>query len=70
MKSLTIDILNPKALKLLIDLQDVGLISIADKTPEFLSLIDEMQQLGEESAITDEEIMKEVKASRKARHAG
>jgi len=70
MKSLSIDIVNPKALKLLQDLEELGLITISDDKDVLADLVSEMQQLGEQAAISEEEILEEVKTVRKERYAG
>ncbi len=69
MNSLRIDILNPKATKLLEDLADLKLIAIhgASKS-EFASVLKKLRSKAE-SAPTLEEITKEVELVRSKRYA-
>ncbi len=68
METIRIDILNPKAKKLLKDLADLNLIKIKkDKKSDFSNLLKELRsKSGEE--INLDEITKEVEAVRKSRY--
>lgn len=67
--TLQIEILNPKATKLLNDLADMNLISItAKKDNRFLSIIKHLRAK-EKNAPTLAEITREVEAVRKKRYA-
>lgn len=66
MASLNVEILNPKAQKLLRDLADLKLISITDNSNNpFLKAI---LKLRSKKALSIEEITKEVEAVRSKRH--
>lgn len=69
MQTLRIDILNPKATRLLKDLEDLNLISIQE-TPK-TQLLDILKKIRGKFANTPslEEITKEVEAVRKKRYA-
>jgi len=67
--TLQIEILNPKATKLLNDLADMNLISITQKKDnQFLSLLKRLRAK-EKNAPTLAEITREVEAVRKKRYA-
>jgi PHD/YefM family antitoxin component YafN of YafNO toxin-antitoxin module len=67
MASLNIEILNPKAKKLLQDLADLRLISISEKSSD--SFLDTVNKLRSKKAkISLDEITKEVEAVRTKRH--
>lgn len=67
--TLQVEILNPKATKLLKDLADMKLISITTKKDnQFISLLNRLRSK-EKSAPTLAEITREVEAVRKKRHA-
>ncbi|MEP2774121.1 MAG: hypothetical protein ABJH05_18335 [Fulvivirga sp.] len=71
MESVRIDILNPKAKKLLQDLAALDLISIREKIDTksaFKSLLTRLRDISDE-ALSLEEIDKEVQAARKNRNA-
>jgi len=68
MESLRIDILNPKAKKLLKDLADLELIKIkSDPSAHFSSLLEKLRSKNS-NGITIDEITKEVEAVRKSRY--
>ncbi len=70
METLTIDLINPKAKKLLKDLMDLNLISIREneiKSP-LRELLDKIRSNSDEE-ITMDEITAEVKAVRRERYA-
>ena len=63
MQTLNIEILNPKAKKLLLDLADLKLIAISEKKEEtFLDIVKKIR--AKKSNISLDEITKEVKAVR------
>lgn len=67
MRTLNIEILNPKARKLLLDLAELKLISISDKTST--SFIDIVKKLrAKKTKITSGKILKEVEAVRTKRY--
>jgi hypothetical protein len=67
--TLQVEILNPKATKLLRDLADMKLIAITTKKDnQFISLLNRLRSK-EKSAPTLVEITREVEAVRKKRHA-
>lgn len=67
MASLNIEILNPKAKKLLQDLADLRLISISEKSSD--SFLDTVKKLRSKNAkISLDEITKEVELVRTKRH--
>jgi len=70
MESLVIDILNPKAKRLLQNLADLNLIRIKkkDKT-EFNRLLERLRENADDAPSLDE-ITKEVESVRKSRHEG
>lgn len=70
MNTIRIDILNPKAVKLLQDLADLNLIAIQDtqKSSEFASVLNKLR-LKNTSAPSLDEITKEVELVRFKRHA-
>ena len=69
MDTVQIDILNPKAGKLLRDLAELNLISIREKTNNgFLKTVNKLRQKAKNSAPSLEEITKEVEAVRSKRH--
>lgn len=68
MESIQIDILNPKAKKLLQDLADLNLIKIkTDKKPYFSELLAKLRSKTKEE-ISLEEITSEVESVRKSRY--
>lgn len=70
METYQIDILNPKALKLLKDLADLKLISIRKRpVNKFLEAVSEIRK-GADNVLSVEEITKEVETVRTERHAG
>ena len=70
MTTLQIDILNPKAGKLMEDLADLKLISIRKTTDDdFLKLIDKFRAKAKKNPPTLEEITKEVEIVRLKRYA-
>jgi hypothetical protein len=68
MRTLQIEILNPKAAKLLKDLEEMDLISIKKPTKKSLSALLEKLRSKESSAPTLEEITKEVEIVRAKRY--
>jgi len=69
MNTITVDILNPKAEKLLRDLAELNLISIHDKeTSGFESVLKKLRAKAK-SAPSLDEITKEVELVRSKRHA-
>jgi hypothetical protein len=69
MDTLKINILNPKALKLLKDLADMDLISIQNNSKNAFEDLLERLRSQSDSAPTLEEITKEVEAERTKRYA-
>ena len=71
MPTIQVDILNPKASKLLKNLADLKLISIREikKDDGFLKVIKKFRSKGKSNPITLEEITKEVEAVRIKRYA-
>ncbi len=70
MTTLQIDILNPKAGKLMEDLADLKLISIRKTTDDdFLKLVDKFRAKAKKNPPTLEEITKEVEIVRLKRYA-
>jgi hypothetical protein len=68
MQTLNIEILNPKAKKLLMDLADLKLISISEKKEEsFLDVVKKIR--AKKAAVSLEEITKEVKLVRAKNNA-
>jgi len=63
---MNIEILNPKAKKLLQDLADLRLISISEKTNPFLDAIKKLRS--QKANISIDEITKEVESVRNKRH--
>jgi hypothetical protein len=71
MNTIQIDILNPKAKKLLKDLADMNLISIRDSSNDgFLKTLKKIRAKAKKSPISLEEITKEVETVRASRYAG
>lgn len=68
METIRIDILNPKALKLLNNLADLNLIRIKSNDDDLSKLIKKIRSNSEEE-ITLENITKEVEAVRQTRNA-
>ena len=69
MKTYQIDILNPKAAKLIQDLADLKLISIKEtKKQEFMSIISKFRKKASSNVPTIEEITKEVENVRSERY--
>lgn len=70
MTTVQVDILNPKAGKLLEDLAELKLISIRKATDDgFLKLVNEFRAKAKNKAPTSEEINKEVEIVRSKRYA-
>jgi hypothetical protein len=69
MDTLRIDILNPKAMKLLKDLADLDLISIQNSSDDDFSDVLERLRSKSKSAPSLEEITREVESVRTALHA-
>lgn len=70
MKSYQIDLLNPKAARLLQDLADLKLISIKEtKKQDFLDIVTKLRKKASSSVPTLEEITKEVEMVRAERYA-
>lgn len=71
MASLQVDILNPKAGKLLQDLADLNLIAITELKSDdgFLKVIRKIRSKAKKDPISLEEITKEVEAVRTKRYA-
>jgi hypothetical protein len=70
MNTVQVDILNPKAGKLLQDLADMNLISIKDATNDsFLKAVMQLRKKAQKNPPTLEEITKEVEIVRAKRHA-
>lgn len=69
MESLRIEIINPKAKRLLKNLADMELIKIKKETvkPDFSELLDNLRSQSENTPSLDE-ITKEVESVRKARY--
>lgn len=68
--TLQVDILNPKATKLLQDLADLNLISIKGNTDDgFLKIIEKLRTKANTNPPTLEEITKEVESVRAKRYA-
>jgi hypothetical protein len=66
MATLNVEILNPKAKKLLKDLADLRLISISEKTNPFLAVIKKLRS--KKAIISIDEITKEVESVRNKRY--
>jgi hypothetical protein len=68
METLKIDIINPKAKRIIKDLADMNLINIRDKDPikSFKALLDKLRS--KEKRISLSEITKEVELVRSKRH--
>lgn len=66
MATMNIEIINPKAKKLLQDLADMKLISINEKANPFLGAVKKLRS--QKAAISLEEITKEVEAVRSKRY--
>lgn len=70
MKTYQIDLLNPKAAKLLQDLADLKLISIREtKKQDFLEIVSKLRKKASLDAPTLEKITKEVEIVRAERYA-
>ena len=70
MKTYQIDILNPKAARLLQDLADLKLISIKEtKKQDFLDIVSKLRKKASSNVPTLEEITKEVEIVRAERYA-
>ncbi len=70
MNTIQIDILNPKAKKLLKDLADMNLISIRDSSNDgFLKTLKKIRAKAKKNPISMEEITKEVETVRASRYA-
>lgn len=70
MTTVTIDILNPKAKRLLKDLEDLKLISIRDATKNnFLDLVAKLRVKAEKNPPSLEDITKEVESVRSKRYS-
>jgi len=70
METLRVDILNPKAKRLLLDLMDLNLIRISDSDFPRKPFLDLLAQMRKDNAPTLDEIQQEVKAVRKQRGNG
>ncbi|WAC15078.1 hypothetical protein [Dyadobacter pollutisoli] len=65
METLTIEINNPKAKRLIDDLADLGLISVKESKPSWKERWQELaKSLPDSEAITEEDVMDEVSAVR------
>lgn len=70
MTSYQVDILNPKAGKLLKDLAELNLISLSETSKDpFLAIVDNIRQKAIRKTPTLEEITKEVEIVRSKRYA-
>jgi len=70
MDTMQIDILNPKAVKLLRDLADLDLISIRSSSDDgFLQLVNQFREKAKDNPPTLEEIIHEVDIVRAKRYA-
>ena len=70
MNTIQVDILNPKAGKLLKDLADMNLISIRDSSNDgFLKLLKKLRTKASTTNLSIEEITKEVELVRASRYA-
>ena len=70
MTSLRVDILNPKAEKILRELADLKLIAIKDlKGDKFLKVVNKIRKKAKPSPISLEEITREVESVREKRYA-
>lgn len=69
MTTVTIDILNPKAKRLLKDLEDLKLISIRDASKNsFLDMVTKLRAKAEKNPPSLEDITKEVESVRSKRY--
>ena len=68
MNTMKVDIINPKALKLLKDLADMNLISIQDNSKNGFASVLKKLRLKAKTAPTLDEITKEVEMVRKKRY--
>ncbi len=70
MESYQVDILNPKAVKLLKDLADMQLISLSNSSKDsFLAVVGQLRKKAVSKPPTLEEITKEVETVRASRYA-
>ena len=70
MNTMQVDILNPKAGKLLQDLADMNLISIKETTNDsFLRVVKKLRKKAEKNAPSFDDITKEVESVRAKRYA-
>ena len=70
MKTYQIDILNPKAARLLQDLADLKLISIKEtQKQDFLDIVAKLRKKASSNSLSLEEITKEVEMVRAERYA-
>lgn len=69
MQTYQVDILNPKAVRLLQDLADLELISIKPTEDNFLNAINKLRSKAADNPPSLEEITKEVEAVRAKRYA-
>lgn len=70
MDTMQIDILNPKAVKLLKDLEDLNLISIRDSSDNsFLKLVNKIRTKAKDTPPSLDEITEEVELVRASRYA-
>ncbi|MXV51543.1 hypothetical protein GS399_11225 [Pedobacter sp. HMF7647] len=68
--TLQIEILNPKAKKLLQDLADLNLIAIKNPQEEsFFDIVGRLRSKAKKLSISDDEIIKEVELVREKRYA-
>jgi len=70
MKSYQVNLINPKAFKLLQELAALKLIELKEtKQQDFLSIVTQMRKKASSSVPSFEEITEEVKSVRASRHA-
>jgi len=67
--TLQVDILNPKATKLLNDLAELNLIAIRDSDNGFLKIVKKIRTKAQKNPISLAEITKEVESVRAKRYA-
>jgi hypothetical protein len=70
MTSIQVDILNPKAEKILKELADLNLIAIKSaKTDNFLNVVNKIRKKAKRNPISLQEVTKEVELVRQKRYA-
>jgi hypothetical protein len=70
MTSIQVDILNPKAEKILKELADLNLIAIKSaKTDNFLNVVNKIRRKAKRNPISLQEVTKEVESVRQKRYA-